>query len=1137
MNARRAARLLAPLVLSACTAKPPAPTPPLAHEPGAPPPAPAPAPAAGAADAPKWDVSDPPGDETEVAIDVREGTWISLDVSPDGQEIVFDLLGDLYALPIAGGEARALTSGMAWDMQPRYSPDGRWIAFTSDRGGGDNIWVLPRAGGEARQITREDFRLLVSPTWSPDGNFIAARKHFTKRRSLGTGEIWLYHVSGGKGLPMTEKPNDQKDVGEPAFSPDGRYLYYSHDATPGPFFEYNKDPYAGIYAIQRLERATGRIELLAGGPGGAARPTPSRDGKLLAYVRRVGARPDAPTDTVLYVRDLQSGEERPVARGLDRDNQETWAIHGVYPAMAFSPDDRAIIYWAGGKIWRVELATGERREVPFHVKATRKVAPAARYPVQVAPPEFPVRMLRWVTTSPDGKSVVYQALGKLYVKTLPEGQPRRLTAQSDHVELYPTFSRDGKWIAYTTWDDQGLGSVRVIPVKGGKPRVLTREPGHYVEPVFSPSGRTLAYRKIGGGYTRTPAWSQELGIYTVAVKGDTPPLLTSREGDAPHFGADEDRVFYERSGDDKRELWSVELDGSDAHLHATSELATVFRVSPDGRWIAWQEGFQALIAPFPATGRTIELGPKMESVPVARVSKDAGDYLHWSGDSATLRWSLGPRLYTRALAETFAFLRAGATPGVAPAPAPTPGAPSAAPAAAPAATTAPADAPSVEIGFNQPTARPRGVVALVGARVITMKGDEVISPATIVIEDDRIKAVGPQAQVQIPAGARQIALGGATVIPGLIDVHAHGSAGEDGLIPEQNWVHLAALAFGVTTVHDPSNDTATIFAASELQRAGQIVAPRIFSTGTILYGALAPFKAQVDGLDDARAHLRRMQAVGAFSVKSYNQPRREQRQQILAAARELKMMVVPEGGALYQHNMTMVVDGHTGVEHAMPIGAAYADVMQLWGGTQVGYTPTLGVAYGGLGGEHYWYATGDVWKSPTLSRFVPQFAYAGRAYRRVTASEGDWNHVRSARIAKQLSDAGVRVNIGAHGQREGLAAHWELWMLVQGGMTPHEALRAGTLNGARYVGLDADLGSIEPGKLADLVVLAKDPLVEIRNTDSLTHVILGGRVFEAATLGEVGGAGWRPQPGFWATSQGAAGPGAPPRHARCNHDL
>src|SRR6185503_17128728 len=167
-------------------------------------------------------------------------------------------------------------------------------------------------------------------------------------------------------------------------------------------------------------------------------------------------------------------------------------------------------------------------------------------------------------------------------------------------------------------------------------------------------------------------------------------------------------------------------------------------------------------------------------------------------------------------------------------------------------------------------------------------------------------------------------------------------------------------------------------------------------------------------------------AAGAFSVKSYNQPRRSQRQMVLAAARELGMMVVPEGGSLLMFNLDMIVDGHTGIEHSIPIAAGYKDLVQLWSGTKVGYTPTLGVGYGGLFGETYWYAHGDVFAHPRLAGLTPPHLLDARARRRVVASDGDWNHMANARLAKQLADAGVSVQLGAHGQREGLAAHWEL---------------------------------------------------------------------------------------------------------------
>ena len=232
---------------------------------------------------------------------------------------------------------------------------------------------MDRDGSNRRQVTKESFRLVNSPAWLPDGEYIVARKHYTATRSLGAGEMWLYHRSGGEGLQMTKKPNDQKDAGEPAFSPDGRYLYYSQDTTPGPTFEYNKDPNGEIYVIQRLDRQKGETEPFINGPGGAIRPTPSPDGRFLAFVRRVRAK------SVLFVQNLESGANVPLYDGLDRDLQETWAIHGVYPRMAWTPDSRSLVFWAGGKLHRIEVAGKKvsQRPVPRHARRRRSPRPCA----------------------------------------------------------------------------------------------------------------------------------------------------------------------------------------------------------------------------------------------------------------------------------------------------------------------------------------------------------------------------------------------------------------------------------------------------------------------------------------------------------------------------------------------------------------------------------------------------------------------------------------------------------------------------------------------------------------------------------------------------------------------------------------
>ena len=386
-----------------------------------------------------------------------------------------------------------------------------------------------------------------------------------------------------------------------------------------------------------------------------------------------------------------------------------------------------------------------------------------------------------------------------------------------------------------------------------------------------------------------------------------------------------------------------------------------------------------------------------------------------------------------------------------------------------------------------------------------MEGEQIIEDGVVLVQGNIIKAVGSRAEINIPEGAKLINIAGQSIMPGLIDAHAHGPQGRSEIIPQQNWKNYAGLALGVTTIHDPSNDTSTFFAASEMQKSGQIVAARLFSTGTILYGASSPgATSHVDSLKDAKFHIERLKQAGAFSVKSYNQPRRDQRQQLVQAARELKMMVVPEGGSLLQHNLTMLVDGHTTLEHSIPAAKIYDDIKQLWSQSGMGYTPTLGVAYGGIWGESYWYDTTDVWLHPRLSQFVPSEMLAAQSMRRPKAPAHHYNHVNVAKVAKQLQDLGIKVNAGGHGQREGLAMHWEMWMMAQGGMTPMQALRTATLAPAKTLGLDNQLGSLKVGKLADMIVVNGDVSEDIRLSDRVTYTMINGRLYDANTMNEIG---------------------------------
>ncbi|MCC6281662.1 MAG: PD40 domain-containing protein [Saprospiraceae bacterium] len=1047
---------------------------------------------------PKWDVSNPAGQPyKEVEFNATEGTWMCLDVSPDGSTIVFDMLGDIYTLPINGGTATCIRPGIAWEVQPRFSPDGKKILFTSDAAGGDNIWMMENTGSAAKQITKESFRLLNNAVWL-DNQYIVARKHFTNTRSLGAGELWMYHTTGGEGIQLTKRKNDQQDVNEPTASRDGRYIYFSEDMYGGGAFQYNKNPNTQIFAVRRYDREDGKIEDVTGGSGGACRPEVSGDGKWLAFVRRDY------TKTVLCVRNLETGLEYPIFDGLNKDQQEAWTTFGCYPGFSWMPDGKSIVIWAAGKIKKIALPASFGNaskavvtDIPFTCNVKTKVAETVRFENKVFEPSFTAHAIRNAVTSSDGKTLLFNAAGRLYTKNMPDGAPTLMFnsgsgLRDGDIQAEPAFSPDGRSIVFVTWNDEMKGDIMLLQRTGkdaSSLRSITAAPGIYRTPSFSPDGKQVVFLLQNGDDEMGPGMTAKPGIYVVDADGKNLRFI-AEGGENPRFSADGKRIYVNTGGAlfgglDKS-MKSYDLNGKDERIHFKGKYTNQWTPSPDGKWLAFSELHKTYVCALPPLGKTIDLSADTKAVPVTQVSRDAGYNLHWSGDSKKLHYTLGDKYYTIELSERFAFVA---------------GAPD---------TLPPLDTAGLKIGLTIQSDVPAGSLVFENARIITMENDRVIENGVLVVEGNKITFVGTQTEYQAAHfrvnNPKIVDCSGKTLMPGIIDVHAHPGNFRYGLNPQKQWEYYAQLAYGVTTQHDPSVNSEMAFSNAEMLKAGRMVGPRLFSTGTILYGADGDFKAPINSLDDARSALRRTKAWGAFSVKSYNQPRREQRQQIIAAARELGMLVVPEGGSFFHHNLSEVVDGHTSIEHNLPVAPLYSDVISLWSKTKTHNTPTLIVNYGSLNGEYFWYQNTDVWKKEPLTHFTPKHILDERSRHRNMAPEEEYQngHILVSQSCKKLQDAGVNINLGAHGQLNGLGAHWELWMLQQGGMSNLQALKCATINGALHLGVDKEIGSLKAGKLADLIVLDKNPLDDIKNSESIRYVMVNGRLFDASTLDETG---------------------------------
>ena len=1015
-------------------------------------------------------------DRNPVRFTTQEITGVDLDLSPDGTQIVFSMLGDVYAVPAEGGTATMLTSGPAWDVRPVWSPDGRRIAFISDRNGSDQVFVMaPDGAGKVTQVTSGNAGglegLIQAAEWMPDSRAVVARSV-------------RYPVNAGEAATPLEIPRAALLHGNGS----NLYAFVAERSTPGRSAAAVKGM---SYAMrqwtagqlqatgQRIERVRARFEA----------PVVTRDGRWIVYR---GMSDDGSAD-VLRVLDQDDGRDHVL---LGPGKPANWRSHGQvdgFPTagrFAASSDSRHVFFGYAGRIHRIDLESGASVAIPVVIDVAHCPAPTVRNQVRVDHDAVAVRSIRDATMRPDGTALVFSALRKLYTVALPDGEPRPFVSQPDgHGQFQPAYSPDGRWIAYASWNEKQGGHVWRIPAGGGTPVRLTESAGRYEHPVWSPDGSRVAFIGTPDFEKRSRVGKRVAGGYVHVVPSSGGPVSRL----APQAWLGHPAVFI---GDGSRILYVPYRDEMDTRLILNSIGLESGEIRNEGLDAILPRGETAQAVPSP-NGRLLALvkhgnlhlmrcaapigsaGFSAGDCRQVRITRDGGDDPRWRLGGAELEWSFADTHYRASTRALLAYMDSGAT--------------------------GPITAPSLEshhVALETRRHRADGTLVLRGARLITMRADEVIENGAVRVENGLIVQAGKVADVHVPHDATVLDVTGKTIMPGLIDAHAHLWDLPRGLLDANHGEALVYLAFGITTARDPAHGGDQNFAYAELIDAGEMVGPRMFGAESLMQG----IGRDIDTFQSAVDIAKRTRRLGGTFLKYHTGWDRRQRGWIIEAARSEKLNVAAHFPASNYSpgrlNLSTMTDGATTLEHELgDLFDISGDVVELLArsGSNINIASIAG--HGGYPAA-YW---GWVQRDPRMRNF-----YVGRVPRDAVAdgtAPADLPRLPPAAAADvdmiaRIQARGGTVSIGSHGDFDGIGMHLEMWAHVAGGMGEHDVLRAATLNGAKAVGVEADLGSIEAGKIADLLILERNPLDDIRNTLDVELVMKDGVLREANTLEE-----------------------------------
>ncbi len=1034
-----------------------------------------------------------------------EGTWMSLDVFPDSGDIVFELLGDFYVVPQSGGAASSLTTGPAFDSQPVVSPDGKHIAFVSDRSGAENLWVMDANGGAPRQVSDDHWGMFASPVWRPDGKSIFVSR--TNRGIRSGYEIVEYSLQGDLLQTYTSHnktfvPDDQISAMGADFSPDGKYLFYALRKGRHP-----RRVTLPVWHVRRLNMVTGEDVEFITEQGGAFRPRISPDGKWLTYGTRLGD-PEGPT--TLKAVNLANGKETVLLTPLDHDDQESEDFNrDIIPGYAFTADGKAVIFPTGGNFKKIKFSGGEVQEINFVADVKVDLA-------NVGPPrqdnwsmkQKTARLIQQPSLSPDNTKLLFSTLSGIYLHTIENKSTIRLETQLNAFQ--PVWSPDGNSFAYVTWTPNAGGEVWRQSLADGVAGAvkITTETAFYADLLWTRSDEIVAvYAPLEKRLENTQKASapiEGLELLALSTDGQEVRRLMRASGNARYYNRQigdlhqtaENGVIYMNTADGLVSLnMSTRLVSNVAKIFGPADFdmrdrkraADDIIASPDGQLYLAKVKEQLFLVP--AQGGHVLNIPSAQA---RQISRYGVDYFGWSSDGSKIFWTLGTTLYIFDVAA----LNGADLPEE-------------------MAIRQQTEALKLNIPLTAEGPEKKARLLLTRATILPMTGEEPITGKSILVEGDRIAAIVPDSEALSDADIKVIDLRGKYILPGFIDLHAHFSViGRGGVLDDVVAPFLANLAYGITTIRDPQSFTTDMFAYQDLADAGMIVTPRIFTTGPGIQSDL-DFGSDSD-IRDTLTKFRDFYKTR--TVKFYLAGNRRQERTFITVANDMGLYVTSEATRNFKWDLSKILDGIDGQEHPIPHAPLYNDILTVIAQTDLTYTPVLAMSPTRYDALHAWEADFRQQKvSEKLARFVPPNIINDL----LEQPDGDRTPLyfrEQAYVARQIVEKGGRVGVGAHALRnlQGLRYHWEMWTLNADGdgMTPMEVLTAATISGAEALGLQDQLGSIEEGKLADLIVLEKDPTADIKNTDSVLFTLVKGTLYDSATIEAL----WpirKPAPHLW----------------------